>query len=176
MARINNVNVDAMRDFAAQIEKEPSAAKKLKKIVGRWVFEEGKAQFSAAVDYPKGSDRLESDFAPFMGGEGQRPDPVSYCMYGFASCFAGTFAAVAATEGIQLESLEVTLENEIDLSLPMGVADRPVTQGMKATLKVRSSAPRARLEEIQRLAEERCPGVYCITNPIPFTSKVEVES
>lgn len=174
MAKINNVNVDAMRDFAAQIENDPGAAKKLKKIVGRWVFEEGKAQFSAAVDYPKGSDTLETDFAPFMGGEGQRPDPVSYCMYGFASCFAGTFAAVAATEGVRLESLEITLENEIDLSLPMGVADRPITQGLRATLKVRSSTPRARLEEIQRLAEERCPGVYCITNPIPFTARLEV--
>lgn len=174
MAKINNVNVDAMRDFAAQIEEDPSAAKKLKKIVGRWVFEEGKAQFSAAVDYPKGSDTLETDFAPFMGGEGQRPDPVSYCMYGFASCFAGTFAAVAAAEGIRLESLEIILENEIDLSRPMGVADRPITQGLSATLKVRSSATRARLEEIRRLAEERCPGVYCITNPIPFTARIEV--
>jgi uncharacterized OsmC-like protein len=173
MGKTNNVNVQAMRDFAGQIEKDPAAAKKLKTVTGRWVFEEGKPQFSADVDYPNGKLRLETDFAPFMGGEGLRPDPVSYCMYGFASCFAGTFVAVAAAEGVELKQLEVTIENEIDLSRPMGVADRPITEGMTATLRVVSAAPADKLQEIQRLAEERCPGVYCITNPIPFTSRLE---
>ena len=173
MGKINNVNVQAMRDFAGQIEKDPATAKKVKTVTGRWVFEDGKPQFSADVDYPKGKLRLETDFAPFVGGEGLRPDPVSYCMYGFASCFAGTFVAVAATEGVELKQVEVTIENEIDLSRPMGVADRPVTEGMTATLRVVSAAPADKLQEIRRLAEERCPGVYCITNPIPFTSRLE---
>jgi uncharacterized OsmC-like protein len=93
-------------------------------------------------------------------------------MYGFASCFAGTFVAIAAAEGVALEELEVTVENQVDLSRAMGVADRPVTEGMNATLQVKSDAPAEKLEEIRRLAEERCPGVYCITNPIPFNSRL----
>ncbi|UCF20082.1 MAG: OsmC family protein [Gemmatimonadota bacterium] len=173
MAKINNVDVDAMHAFAAEIAKDPGAAKKLKSVTGRWVFTDGKPQFSADIDYPRGKLTTETDFAPFMGGAGLKPDPVSYCMYGFASCFAGTYAAVAAAEGVQISSLEVTVENEIDLSRPMGVADRPVTQGMKATLKVRSETPVEKLEEIMKLAEERCPGVYCITNPIPFRTRLE---
>lgn len=173
MAKVNNVDVDAMREFAAQIETDPAAARKVKTVTGRWNFQDGMPQFSADVGYPNGAQSTETDFAPFMGGEGLRPDPVSYCLYGFASCFAGTFAAVAATEGIELQELEVTVENEIDLSRPMGVADRPVTRGMKATVRVKSSAADERLDEIRRLAEERCPGVYCITNPIPFESTVE---
>jgi len=173
MGKINNVNIDAMNEFANQIEREPAAAKKLKSVSGRWNFQAGAAQFTAEVGYPQGSLTVETDFAPFMGGEGLRPDPVSYCMYGFASCFAGTFAAVAAAEGVELDSLEITVENEVDLSRPMGVADRPVTEGMKATLKVESQASTQELERIRQLAEERCPGVYCITNPIPFHSTVE---
>ncbi|UCC48051.1 MAG: OsmC family protein [Gemmatimonadota bacterium] len=174
MGKVNNVNVQAMRDFAGRIEKDPAVAKKLKEVTGRWVFEDGEPQFSGAVDYPKGKLTIETDFAPFMGGEGLRPDPVSYCMYGFASCFAGTFAAVAAAEGVELKELEVVLENEVDLSRPMGVADRPITQGLKATLRIKADAAAEKLQEIQRLAEERCPGVYCITNPIPFTSRLEI--
>ena len=173
MGKINNVDVDAMNEFAGRIERDPSAAKKLKSVTGRWNFEEGAPQFTAEVGYPDGSLTVETDFAPFMGGEGLRPDPVSYCLYGFASCFAGTFAAVAAGEGIELDSLEITVENEVDLSRPMGVADRPVTEGMKATLKVGSQASAAELERVRRLAEERCPGVYCITNPIPFRSAID---
>lgn len=172
MAKVNNVNVEAMSQFAAQIEQDPGAAKKLKSVTGRWNFEEGAPQFRAEVEYPGGTHAVETDFAPFMGGAGLRPDPVSYCMYGFASCFAGTFVAVAAAEGVALQELEVTVENQVDLSRAMGVADRPVTQGMNATLNVKADAAAAKLEEIRRLAEERCPGVYCITNPIPFNSRL----
>ena len=173
MGKINNVNVAAMAEFASEIERNSAAAKKLKSVTGRWNFEEGKPQFAAEVAYPNGSMSIETDFAPFMGGGGLRPDPVSYCMYGFASCFAGTFVAVAASEGIELDSLEVTVENEVDLSQPMGVAERPVTEGMSAALKVTSKASAEELERIRTLAEERCPGVYCITNPIPFRSRIE---
>jgi uncharacterized OsmC-like protein len=172
MGRINNVNVEAMARFAAQVEQDPAAAKKLKSVTGRWNFEQGAPQFHAEVEYPGGAHAVETDFAPFMGGEGLRPDPISYCMFGFASCFAGTFVAVAAAQGVPLEGLEVTVENQVDLSRAMGVADRPVTQGMNATLTVKSDAPAEKLEEIRRLAEERCPGVYCITNPIPFGSRL----
>ncbi|NIR45680.1 MAG: OsmC family protein [Gemmatimonadetes bacterium] len=173
MSRINNVDVDAMKKFASAIEKDPGEAIKLKAINGRWNFEEGAPQFSAEVEYPNGSVSVETDFAPFMGGSGLRPDPVSYCMFGFASCFSGTFAAVAAEHEVELKSLEVRVENPIDLSSPMGVADRPVTEGMNATLRVESEASASKLEEIRQLAHERCPGVYCITNPIPFDSRIE---
>ncbi len=173
MTKINNVDVEAMEQFAAQIEEDPQAAKKLKSVTGRWILSEDEPQFSAELAHPDGAVTVETDFAPFMGGSGLRPDPVSYCMFGFASCFAGTFAAVAASENVTFQSLEVRVDNEIDLSRPMGVADRPVTQGMTAHLRVESDASAAKLEEIRKLAEERCPGVYCITNPIPFSSRLE---
>lgn len=173
MGKINNVSVQAMRDFADQIEKDPAAAKKLKTVTGRWNFDEGQPQFVAEVEYPDGSLRVETDFAPPMGGGGSRPDPVSYCLFGFASCFAGTYVSIAAEKGLALESLEITVENEVDLSRPMGVSDRPVTEGMNATLKVKANASEEQLERIRELAEERCPGVYCITNPIPFRSAIE---
>lgn len=173
MERVNNVNVHAMEAFAADVAQDENVGKKLKTVTGRWVFEDGKPQFTAELEYPGGMQTTETDFAPFMGGSGLKPDPVTYCLYGFASCFAGTFAAIASAEGIQLEKLEITLENEVDLSRSAGVSDRPVTEGISATLRVESDATKEKLEDIRRLAEERCPGVYCVTNPIPFTSRME---
>lgn len=173
MKKLNNVNVSAMQEFAAEIERDPEVAVKPRKLTGRWILEEGRPQFTAEMEYPGGTQTTETDFPPPMGGQGLRPDPVAYCLYGFASCFAGTFAAVAAAEGVELNQLEITLANVVDLSRSLGVADRPVTEGMNATLHVDSDAPREKLEQIRRLAEERCPGVYCITNPIPFSSKLE---
>jgi uncharacterized OsmC-like protein len=173
MDRLNNVNLGAVQAFAVQVEKNPSAGKKLKSVTGRWVFDEGQPQFIAELEHAGGKQTTEMDFAPFMGGQGLRPDPITYCLFGFAACFAGTFVAIASEQGVTLKTLEVRLENEVDLSRSLGLSDHPVTQGMTAALKVESDAPRARLEEIRRLAEERCPGVYCVTHPIPFSSRVE---
>ncbi len=108
-----------------------------------------------------------------MGGRGLRPDPVQYCLFGMASCFASTYAAVAAAEGVALKRLRIAMENELDMSRALGVSDRKPIESATMTLEVQSDAPKAKLEELRKLAEERCPGVYCITNPIPFTSRLE---
>ena len=172
MERLNNVNLKAAQAFATQVQQDASAGKKLKAVTGRWVFEEGRPQFTAELEHAGGTQTTEVDFAPFMGGQGLRPDPITYCLLGFASCFAGTFVAVASEQGVALKSLEVTLENQVDLSRSLGLSDRPVTEGIGATVRVESDAPKTKLEEIRRLAEERCPGVYCVTNPIPFSSRL----
>ena len=173
MTRLNNVNLQAVQAFAAQVEKDPNAGKKLKAVAGRWMVEAGRPQFDAELEHAGGKQTTEMDFAPFMGGGGLRPDPITYCLFGFAACFAGTFVAVASEQGVKLTSLEVRLENEVDLSRSLGLSDRPVTEGMTATLKAASDASKTKLDEIRRLAEERCPGVYCVTNPIPFSSRIE---
>jgi hypothetical protein len=64
------------------------------------------------------------------------------------------------------------MENRMDLSRAAGVSDRPPIESAAITLEVESDAPAAKLEELRRAAEERCPGVYCITQPIPLTTRL----
>ncbi|MFQ5856835.1 MAG: OsmC family protein [Anaerolineae bacterium] len=44
---------------------------------------------------------------------------------------------------------------------------------MRLTLNVESDAPREQIEEVERLAAQRCPGVYCMANAIPFETRLE---
>jgi uncharacterized OsmC-like protein len=110
-----------------------------------------------------------------MGGGGRKPDPVQYCLYGLAACFAGTFATLAAMEGVALKKLVVAAENRVDLSRTLGLSWNPIVEGVEITVMVSADAPREKLEEIERLARERCPGVYCLTTPIPLTTHLVVE-
>lgn len=169
---LNNVNVDALQAFAQQAEKDPSQARKSKKVEGDWVLEEGKAQFRATLEFPKGKQVVEADFAPFMGGWGSQPDPVQYCLYGFASCYASTFAAVASMEGVKLSRLHVTAENQLDLSRTLGLSDNPSVEKLEIRLTVGSDAPQEKLEELEKLAFQRCPAVFCLTHPIRVETQV----
>ncbi len=42
-------------------------------------------------------------------------------------------------------------------------------------MQVKSDAPREKLEEIERLAYERCPAVYALSTPVNLDTSLEVK-
>jgi hypothetical protein len=47
--------------------------------------------------------------------------------------------------------------------------------GVEMTLTVASNVPREKLEQVEALARDRCPGVYCLINPIQLTTHLVTE-
>jgi uncharacterized OsmC-like protein len=45
-------------------------------------------------------------------------------------------------------------------------------EGVEVTLTVASDVPQEKLEQIEALARDRCPGVYCLINPIQLTTSL----
>ena len=169
----NNVNLQGMMAFVEQAKSDASVLKKQKRVEGAWDFQEGHPQFKATLAYPGGERTLEADLAPFMGGAGLAPDPIQYCLYGLAACFAGTFVSLAAADGVTLKSLRVVAENQVDLTRPMGLGDKPVVEKVMLKLIADGDASEAKLRELEQLARERCPGVYCLTQPVPLETRVD---
>src|SRR3990167_8259007 len=168
--KLNNINLDKAGAFVEEVKADKSKAIKIKKVEGSWNFIEGKPQFASTLEHPKGVTVIEADGPPFMGGSGIKPDPVQYCLFGLAACFAQTFASIAAEKGIKLDKLKVTAENKVNLSRALGLSNEPIVERVKLLVEV-SDVDKDKLKEIEQLAEERCPGVYCLTNPI----KLDVE-
>ena len=163
--KLNNVNLEKAGAFVEEVKKDKSKAMKVKKVEGVWNLEDGKVQFTSTLEHAKGSTVIEADGPPFMGGLGIKPDPVQYCLFGLAACYAQTFASIAAEKGIELTRLNVAAENKVNLSKSLGLSNEPIVKGVK--LQIDASAKNSKnLSEIMKLAEERCPGVYCLTNPI----------
>ncbi len=164
---LNNVNIQRVEEEARAIQADAARARRVNRIDGAWNLDEAKPQFQATVKFEGGEATLLCDSPTFMGGAGRAPGPLHYCIYGFASCFAATFATVAAGEGVTLKSLRVTGESDIDFSRVFGVADRPIVQEVRITLSVEAEAPAAKVQELKDLALQRCPAIFCLTNPIP---------
>lgn len=171
--KVNNVNVDKLKEIAAEVEKDLSKAQKTTKIDGEWNSGEG-SQFRATVQYEGGTMTLESDQPSFLGGGGTKPGPMIYCLYGSASCYAATFATMAAMEGVELKSFKVHAESSLDFSRVLGLSENPIATGVKFTIEVSSDAPAGKIREIEELSKERCPAVYCLTNPIPLSTELKI--
>jgi uncharacterized OsmC-like protein len=169
---MNNMNLEGMRNFVEEVKQDLSKSKKSKKVECTWNFDDGKPQMGSKVQHPKGQTLLQSDFAPFMGGSGLAPDPIQYCLFGFAACFAGTFMSMATMVGIKIQSLKVSAQNFMDLSKTLGLTGNPIVEKVKITTSVKSDAKEEQLKELERMARERCPGVYCLVNPIPLGSEL----
>ena len=171
--KINNIDTEKAGKFAEEVRKDPSKAVKNKKVTGKWNFDSGKPQFEAIVEFAGGTQKLESDQAPFLGGAGARPDPIQYCLYGLAACYAGTFMAIATMEKADVTGLTVTVENQVNLTRAMGLSDKPIVEKVKITAEVHSTESREKLNRIAELSRYQCPGVFCLTNPIPLEIEVK---
>lgn len=169
--KLNNVDMAPVAAFAEDVKNDKSKALRAKKIEGSWNFDEAKPQFSATITHASGSTLVEADAPLFLGGLGLKPDPVQYCLFGLAACFAQTFASVAAEKGVKLSKLSVSAENRLNLSASLGIGDEPPVESVKLT--VSAAADGADLAEIQKLALERCPGVYCLTKPIKLETELK---
>src|SRR3989338_5331780 len=146
---LNNVNLEKAAAFVEEAKKDKSKAIKMKKVEGSWNFIEGMPQFTSTLEHANGATVTEADGPPFMGGSGTKPDPVQYFLFGLASCFAQTFASIAAEKGIELKQLKIAVENKVNLSKPLGLSDEPIVEMAKLFVTASGSGD---LKEVERLA------------------------
>lgn len=174
MEILNNVNVGMLEQVTREAETDKSKVKRSQKIEGEWLLEEGGPQFRAEVSFEGGKIIMESDQPKNLGGGGSRPGPLHYCFFGLASCYTATFAAVASQMGIRLRKLTVKLEGNLNFSRVFGLSKEPVMEEIRLTLEVESDVPRERLEEAEKLAYERCPAVFALTEHVKLNTSLEV--
>lgn len=166
---MNHVNMESLTKLMEAIKEDPANAKITPKVEGKWIFEEGQPQFRSQIEVERGTFTVDADMPTKLGGWGSLPGPLNYCLYGLASCYAFTFAALASMEGVALRKLEVEAEAHIDVSKVFGLSDDPIVEEVMWKVVVDSDADDQTIERLKKLAEERCPAVYCLTNPVKLT-------
>lgn len=168
---MHNVNVAALDQTVANAEHDPSALTQQVSFDGEWQTQEGKPQFRATIPVPSGEPVVfEADFPSPMGGTGCAPNPLAYCFWGGLACYAMTYAQEAARQGVALRALRARTQAEVDMTRALGVTDNPPVEHIDWHLEVDADAPAEKLNELKRIADEHCPGVYCLRNPIELTT------
>jgi Predicted redox protein, regulator of disulfide bond formation len=122
------------------------------------------------------NERLVTDMPPAIGGAASGPNPGWLLRAALASCTATVIAMRAASLGVDLASLEVTVETDSDLRGILGL-DESVSAGHgPVRIKVRIGAPTAApdvLQEIVTWADRHSP-VTCTVRQAPACS-LEIE-
>jgi uncharacterized OsmC-like protein len=162
---MHNVNVEAVEQTAARAKEKPDVMLQGIALDGDWQTSPAAPQFRAEIPLPGGGTvAFEADYPPPMGGTGSAPNPLAYCFWGGLACYARTYAQEAAREGIELRALHARVETQLDMSRALGASDNPPVRRIDWYLDVDADAPTERLEAIKRIADDRCPGAWCIRN------------
>lgn len=169
---MHNVNVEAVEATAAKAAADPAAVVNPIRFEGEFQTAQGRPQFVGAIQFPGGETVFEADFPPPMGGTGSAPNPLAYCFWGGLACYAMTFAQEAARKGVELRGLRARVETEVDLSRALGVTENPPVDHIDWHLEVEADADPALLEEIKVYSDERCPGAWCIRNPVDLRTSL----
>ncbi len=164
---MNNVNMEGMKRFVETVKNNPAEAKKTKRVTSTWVFDDGKPQVRATLEHKGGAVAVQAELPAFAGGWGTSPDPIQFCMFGLGACFAVTFAATAAQEGVKLSTLEVTAENFMDLRKQLGLSKDHSIEKVRLTVHA-EGADRKTIERLVKLTEERCPGTEAVVRSLPL--------
>ena len=124
-----------------------------------------------------GSWSVTTDMPPALGGDGSAPSPGWLRRAAQAACEATMIAIRAAQEGIQLDTLEVTVGSVSDdrgmLGAPEGVHPGP-SESWAHVIVSAKGAPEEKLREVVKWAEEHSPVTDSLCRAVPHRLKTEI--
>ena len=172
---VNGVNVTQLFDTIDSIKENKKVAKFNFRAQNKW--KGGTVNQTTVSDYSGACQTFTrskphvfiKDEPPVLLGKDTGANPVEYLLAGLAGCITTSLVAHAAAKGIKIDSIESTLEGDIDLHGLLQLDDtNPGYQGINISFKIESDASEETLEELIKLARKASPVANTISRPTPI--------
>ena len=176
----NGVNVEALLEAREVLRGAPEAAQFTWRAQSRWengVHSQTRIQnfFGLGAEQShKAEGVFEADHPEIFAAEDHGITPIEYMLVGLASCLTAGVAAVAQNRGIQLRTVEATVEGHHDIRGILGV-DSDVRNGfndVKVTFTIDADASKQEIEALVAQSQKRSAVFDALTNPTTVTVEV----
>ena len=123
------------------------------------------------VDIRTGAHTFKVDEPTSLGGTDLAANPVQYALASLGSCQAITYRVWAAQLGIELDTVTVRVEGDLDLRGFFGLDDtiRPGFTAVRLHVSVTGPETGERYDELARAVDKHCPVLDLFTNAVPVT-------
>jgi uncharacterized OsmC-like protein len=155
--KVNGVNVDAVMKVIGSVQEDPDNAQFQFRLNNRWVdgglnrsrvkgyFADGREDDARTESFV-----VDADEPAITAGGDSAPNPMEFVLHSLASCLTSTMIYHAAVQGIEIESVESSLEGDMDVRGMLGLSG-DVRKGYKQVavrMRVKSTASAASLKEL----------------------------
>ncbi|WP_214110231.1 OsmC family protein [Acrocarpospora catenulata] len=177
----NGVDTPTLFATLDAVKGSPELAKFQFRATNRWVsgthnrstiqgfFGAGQEDTSRTEPYT-----YDADHPPVLVGGGKAPTPVEFLLHALAACLTAGLANIAAARGVNLTSVESTVEGDIDLNGILGLSDqvRNGYQGIRVHFTVTGDAPPEKLRALVEQSRARSAVYDVLTNGVPVAIDV----
>jgi uncharacterized OsmC-like protein len=180
MASIDNgVNVQALLDARDALAEAPAGAQFTWRASSTW--RKGTHSTTTIQNYfglgeeqsHKTETVLDADHPEVFAAEDNAITPIEYLLVGLTSCLTAGVASVAQNRGIQLRSVEATVEGNHDIRGILGDTDvRNGFNDVKVTFNIDADASREEIEALVAQSQKRSAVFDALTNPTEVTVDV----
>src|SRR6476620_9128852 len=176
----NGVNVQALLEAREVLAGAPEAAQFTWKATSKWtngVHSETTIQnfFGLGEERSHKTEAVfDADHPEVFAAPDNGITPIEYLLVGLAGCLTAGVASVAQNRGIQLRSVEATVEGDHDVRGILG-ADPDVRNGfnnIKVTFTIDADASKQEIEALVAQSQKRSAVFDALTNPTNVTVDV----
>jgi uncharacterized OsmC-like protein len=179
---INGVNVDQLAGTIDAIKGDPDIAKFQFRAETKWINgghcrTEFKNFYGAKKEDTSRNEPivLEGDEPAVLLGNDHGANAVEAVLHALTSCLSVGFVYNASAQGITVESLDFSLEGNLDLHCFLGLSEttRPGYENIKVKYRVKADAPKEKLEELCAYVQKTSPVLDMLRNPVSVTIEMD---
>jgi uncharacterized OsmC-like protein len=181
---VNGINVEQITGIINAINDTPDLAKFRFRATNQWVNSSHNRStiqsFYGACQEDTSRAQpfiVDADEPVSLMGDDRAPNPIEYVLHALAACLTTTLIFEASADGIKIDEVESSLEGELDLRGSLGLSEsiRNGFENISVNFKVKSDAPKEKLEELFKRAYTLSPVFDVVTNPVPVSLKMEIK-
>jgi len=176
----NGVNVEALIGAREALSGAPEAAKFTWRATCKWM--NGTHSHSVVKGFyglgeeqnHKTTFEFDADHPEVFASEDNGATPVEYVLVGLASCLTAGIAAVAQYRGIQLRSVQASIEGKMDVQGILGIDGdvRNGFDGIRVHYDIDADATSDEIKALVAQSQKRSAVFDIVTNPTNVTVEV----
>lgn len=173
---LNGVNVDQLINTIEAVKSNPDVALFKFRATNEW--KKGGHSETTIQGFYGATQEDQSRTSPFiltgdepavLLGENQGPNAVEVILHALASCLSVGIVYNAAAMGIEVRSLQFSLEGELDLHAFLGLSKekRAGYKNIKVNIQADTNAAEENFRNLINHVTQTSPVLDIITNPVP---------
>lgn len=179
--KLNGIDTDAMRRTMDAVSSDPAKGMARFRVSTRW---EGGTRSETRVDgWGLGGEWLPKDFAiaidepPELLGTNTAPNPQEYLLAAMNACMMATYVGACAIRGVELDSLEIEAEGDLDLRGFLGLDSRvkPGYDELRYTVRVKGRGTQEQFRGVHEWVMARSPNYWNMAYPIRMVPHLVIQ-
>lgn len=178
---VNGIDTDALRSTMEAVARNPQSGAARFHVRTQWSG--GTRSRTCVEQWSLGGQPMKRDYAILSDephellGHAEAPNPQEILMAGLNACMTVGYVAGCAMKGIELESLEIETEGELDLRGFLGLDPnvKPGYDELRYTVRIRGTGTAEQFREVHETVMATSPNFFNLANPIRLRPRLVVE-